>query len=128
MANLTISETLAARLQRVAEQEQRPVENVIEDMLDNYALLASIPPDVEDKVAYIAAMREVRPKIYAKARDYWRRTGNQERLALTDKELDEQFWVIDHEGIPRLKSEQGTVQLPPDPLEAFIGLFDSDVT
>jgi hypothetical protein len=62
------------------------------------------------------------------ARAYWEKVGDSERLALTDAELDAQFWLIDHEGIPRLKSEMGTVELPPDPLEAFIGLADSDAT
>jgi hypothetical protein len=37
---------------------------------------------------------EMRLKIYEKAREYWRRTGNQERLALTDRELDEQFRML----------------------------------
>jgi|GEM_PF-6416149 hypothetical protein len=72
--------------------------------------------------------REMRGKLYEIARDYWRTHDIQERLALTDHDLDEQFWLIDHEGIPRLLSEQGTIQLPPDPLEAILGIFDDDVT
>jgi len=35
-----------------------------------------------------------------------------ERLALTDAELDEQFWLFDAEDIPRLKSDQGKVEIP----------------
>lgn len=128
MANLQISEKLAERLQRFAEQEQRPVEAILESMIDYYAPISSIPDDVEDKTAYLAAMREVRPKIYAIAREYWQRTGDHERLALTDAELDQQFWLIDHEGIPRLKSEQDTVEIPPDPIDDLIGMIDSDVT
>jgi len=50
------------------------------------------------------------------------------RLALTDRELDEQFWLIDHDGIPRLKTEQNQVQLPPDALDAIIGIIDTDLT
>jgi hypothetical protein len=75
----------------------------------------AVPPYVEDKEAYRAAAREVRPKLYQIARRYWQSVGDDERLALTDEQLDEVFWLIDHEGIPRLKSEQGTVDLPPDP-------------
>ncbi len=131
MANLEISEKLAERLKRIAQRENRPVEAVIEKLLDSYGddvLLESVPPDIEDKAAYVAALREIRPKLYKKAREYWQQTGNHERLALTDEQLDEQFWLIDHEGIPRLKTERGTVQLPPDPLEAIVGIIDTDLT
>jgi len=38
------------------------------------------------------------------------------------------FWLIDHEGIPRFKSEKDSVHLPPDPLEKLIGVIDSDQT
>ncbi len=132
MANLMISEKLAERLQRLATRQQRPIEAILEEMMAKYEddpLLADVPDDVQDKAAYVKALREVRPKLYAMARDYWRRTGDQARLALTDEQLDEQFWVIDPDGVPRLKSDQGSIELPPDPLEAIVGLFaDSDLT
>src|SRR5258708_28197046 len=132
MANLIISEQLAERLQQISAHQQRPIENILEELVDKYeidALYADVPADIEDKEAYVAALREVRPKIYAIARDYWRRTGNRERLSLTDKQLDEQFWIIDPDGIPRLKSEIDTINLPADPLENVVGLFaDSDLT
>jgi len=62
-------------------------------------------------------------KVYEIVREYWQKHGDTDRLALTDEQLDEQFWLIDYEGIPRLKTEQGTITLPPDPLEALIGLL-----
>jgi len=62
------------------------------------------------------AVRQVRLRAYARARRYWQAAGDAERLALTDAELDEQFWLIDYEGVPRLKSEQGTIDIPPDSL------------
>lgn len=100
----------------------RPASSLTDEDID-------VPPDVEDKEAYRQAERALRPKLYRIARRYWAKVGDKERLALTDEELDKQFWLIDHEGIPRLKSEQGTIDLPPDPLDALIGLFsDSDVT
>ena len=57
-----------------------------------------------------------------------RKWTNQTRLALTDEALDEQFWLIDQDGIPRLKSEEGTIDLPPDSFDAIIGIFDDDIT
>jgi hypothetical protein len=135
MANLVIDEKLVQRLQEIAQRENRTVDAVLEALLDSYenghdeeALWEAAPPDIEDKAGYVAALNQLRPKLYEIAREYWRRIGDQERLALTDRELDRQFWLIDHEGIPRLKSEQGKVQLPPDPLEALIGLIDTDIT
>ena len=69
------------------------------------------------------------PKLYRIARRYWLKAGDTERLALTDEELDKVFWLIDHEGIPRLKSEKDSVDLPPDPLATLVNLFpDSKVT
>ncbi len=132
MANLIISEKLAERLQRLAAREQRPIEAILEEMMAQYEdepLLADVPDDVQDKVAYVKALREVRPKLYAIAREYWQRVGDEARLALTDEQLDEQFWVIDPDGVPRLKSDQGSVELPPNPLEAIVGQFaNSELT
>jgi hypothetical protein len=130
MANLIISEQLAERLQRLAARQQRPIDAILEEMMARYEDdLADAPADVHDKAAYVEALREVRPKLYAIAREYWQKVGDKERLALTDEQLDEQFWLIDPDGVPRLKSEQGSIQLPPDPLEEIVGLFaDSDLT
>jgi hypothetical protein len=132
MANLVISDELAERLRQLAARQRRPLEEILQEMMTQYEhdpLLVEVPESVQDKAAYLRALREVRPKIYAIARNYWRRVGDPERLALTDEQLDEQFWVIDPYGVPRLKSEQDTVQLPPDPLDEIVGLFaDSDLT
>lgn len=128
MAELVIGEPLAKRLRELARREQRPVEDVLEDILDRYAPTPPAPQVPEDEAAAEQeALAVLRPKLYRMAREYWRRVGDEERLALTDEELDEQFWLIDHEGIPRLKSEQGQVELPPDPLEAIDGIFDDDI-
>lgn len=125
MTDLTIRGKTAERLQDIAQRENRPVEAVIEALLNRYETSADDTEGSEGESWH----REFRSKLYKKARDYWQRTDNRERLALTDDQLDEQFWLIDHEGIPRLKSDQGTVDLPSDPLEAIDGLFaDSDLT
>ena len=125
MADLTIRGKTAERLQDIAQREHRPVEAVIEALLNRYETSV----DDTDTSQGESWHQEFRAKLYKKARDYWERTGNRERLVLTDDQLDDQFWLIDHEGIPRLKSEQGSVDLPSDPLEAIDGLFaDSDLT
>lgn len=117
MSNLEISNELAARLKMIAARENRPVEAVVEEMVRLYDA-----PLTEDE-------KRTRRKIYALARKYWQQHDNAERLALTDVQLDEQFWLIDHEGIPRLKSEIGTIELPPDPLEDLVDFFtESDLT
>jgi hypothetical protein len=126
MASLEISEKLAERLKQIAARQQRPVEMVLEELIDKYddPLYDAVPEDIEDKESYVKALHVVRPKLYAIAREYWQKVGDQARLALTDKELDEQFWLIDPSGIPRLKTEQGTIELPTDPLDAIIGLIE----
>jgi hypothetical protein len=142
MVDLTISGEVAEKLREIARQENRPVEEVLETMVERYQPTEvpagpadediEVPPDIknaEDIEAYRAAERAIRPKLYRIARRYWERVGDNERLAMTDAELDKQFWLIDHEGIPRFKSEKDRVQLPPDPLEAIVGLFaDSEIT
>jgi len=135
MATLTINQKLAERLQEIARRENRPVEDIIESWVDRYAPTSAgpadndieVPPDITDeqqKAAYRAAIRQMRPKLYAKAREYWRKVGDTERLKLTDAELDQQFWLIDQDGVPRRKSEKDTVMLPPDPLELLIGVVE----
>jgi hypothetical protein len=59
-------------------------------------------------------LREYRLKMYSRARQYWESVGDRARLALTDADLDEQFWLFDGEGIPRLKSEQNMLVIPPN--------------
>jgi hypothetical protein len=136
MADLPISQELAEQLYEIARQEHRSVEELLASMLTQYKVSEpqthggpsdediDVPDDIQDKEAYRTAIRQMRPKLYEIARRYWRSVGDQERLALTDEQLDQQFWLIDADGVPRLKSEKGSVTLPPDPLEALIGLID----
>jgi hypothetical protein len=131
MVDLTVSNELAEKLREIARRENRPLEAVLASMVEQYRAMVSsadeaitVPPDVQDKAVYRAAVREMRPKLYRLAREYWQRIGDKERLALTDEDLDEQFWLIDPQGVPRLKSDQGKVEIPADPLEDLIGLID----
>ena len=133
MTDLVIPPPLAEKLRTIAEREHRPVADVIETMIHKYDAppSESLPPlpTLGEILAEMdppqqALYREFRQKLYVIAREYWQRTGNQERLALTDGQLDDQFWLIDHEDIPRLKSEYGTITLPHDPIDDILGIID----
>jgi hypothetical protein len=105
--------TLAAQLQSLAAQEHRTVTEVLSTMLTQYRPLphpASNLPSSEELA------RRVRLNAYREARAYWEQVGDTARAALTDAEMDEVFWIIDGDGIPRLKSEQDQVTLPPNSL------------
>jgi hypothetical protein len=102
----------------------RPRDSLTDDLID-------VPDDITDPAeqeAYREAARRVRPKIYQIAREYWEKVGDHERLALSDEDLDQVFWLIDHERIPRFLHEKGQIVLPPDPLEGLIGAIDTDQT
>ncbi|MBX3084395.1 MAG: hypothetical protein KF716_22350 [Anaerolineae bacterium] len=101
MANLVINEQLLARLQQLAARQNRPIEAILDEMLTQF----EDDPPLKSRTAYMA-------KLYAYARAYWQRVNDTERLLLTDEQLDEQFWCIDPEGIPRLKSDRDEFHLP----------------
>lgn len=107
---------LVERLQAIAARENRSVEDILKTFIERYPVPAP-PPNAQE---IEASLRRLRQKAYAKARAYWQSVGNTERLALTDAELDEQFWLFDGEGIPRLKSEQGTIEAIPGSAHALI--------
>lgn len=91
-------EELVRQLQALAEQQQRPIEEVLKSLLDDSVLeFSTVDEDRERRI------RELKRKAYADARRYWEVTKNLERLQLTDGELDEQ-------GVPRLKSEHQSEQ------------------
>jgi hypothetical protein len=104
---------IARQLQQIAEKEQRPVEDVLKSMIAQYPTGAdseNIRPEKSE------AVKRVRRKAYAKARQYWQSVGDTTKAALTDDELDEQFGRFDEEGIPRLKSELKSLEPPPGSL------------
>lgn len=130
MTDQIFREDLLDKLREFARIENRPVDAVLESMIEQYSPqpVPAAPDSEDDDPVFQAQYREFRRKVYQIAREYWQSVGDTERLALTDAQLDEQFWLIDHKGIPRLKSEEGTIDLPPDPLEAIMGIFDDDIT
>jgi hypothetical protein len=131
-----LDEDFASMLREIAEQREvdiytallQLIEEEFADIKAKSPNLASRPiadedieipeflTDEESREAYRVADRELRPKLYQMAREYWGEVGDAERLALTDEELDKQFWLFDNDGIPRLKSDQGKVELLPNPL------------
>ncbi len=103
---------LAQHLQRIARQEHRSVRAVLASMVAQYQ-----PQKQRDNLPDADALaRQVRLAAYQEAREYWHESGDSARAALTDEQLDEQFWLFDQEGIPRLKTEQNKVQIPDNSL------------
>ncbi|MBZ0310665.1 MAG: hypothetical protein K8I82_31695 [Anaerolineae bacterium] len=129
MVAIQVSESTYQKLRERAEKVGRTIEDVILDSLTfpTPQELAAIEQHIREVLT--SPDSETRQKLYALCRRYWLAHHDYERLKLTDAELDEQFWLIDPQGIPRLKSEQGQIEIPPDPLEEFLGLFsDSEIT
>lgn len=114
MAEITISDELARGLRDLAQRQNRTVEEFLADVVERAA--PQRPARIEDDPRYQAAEKKLRPRYYERARRYWAEVGDSERLSLTDEQLDEQFWLFDQDGIPRLKSDQGKVAIAPDPL------------
>jgi hypothetical protein len=106
-------EQLAKELQKIAEREHRPVEDVLKSMVAHYPAESEA---LEVKSEPSVAVKRVRRKAYAKARTYWQSVGDTVKAGLTDAELDEQFGAFDEEGIPRLKSELKSLEPPPGSL------------
>lgn len=107
MAALRISETLARKLEAIAERWHQSLEEMLESVVDQYPTTDEPLPThlthFEDDPCYLAAKRAIAPRLYARARAYCTEVGDQRRLALTDEELDEQFVRFDAEGAPLLK-------------------------
>lgn len=111
MAELLIrNEDIARRVLNLAARKNQSVEELLDTLLTS---LEHAPPRPERHVDVDADIKRYRRKIYAEARAYWERVGDAERLGLTDDDLDEQFYLIDGDGVPRLKSETHLVEILP---------------
>jgi plasmid stability protein len=111
---MMIPDDLAERLRAIAEREHRSPEDALRSVLTYYE--AHTQPAVAQNADVQAALLRMRPKLYERARRYWQQTGDAERLKLTDEQLDEQFWLFDEQGVPRLKSDQAAIPVQNDPL------------
>lgn len=112
-------EQVIRQLQKIADVEKRPVEAILKSLLQDYVTEDATKGDDANSDTVTSttsakddALRQYLIKMYAKARRYWQTIGDSARLALTDADLDEQFWLFDADGIPRLKSDQDTVEIP----------------
>jgi hypothetical protein len=120
MSDMTLPDNLAVQLAEIARREQRSPEEVLEAMFAQYQRGAV---STATSSAQGEEIQELRRRFYTRARDYWRSVNNEQRLALTDEQLDEQFWLFDQDDIPRLKSDEGQFELLPNPLLRFDGLL-----
>lgn len=114
MADYTLPNHLGRQLDELAQRLNRSRDELLQEWLDEQQAKAD-----QEETLRLSIVR----KLYPLAREYWRRVGDQKRLALTDEQLDQQFWLIDHEGIPRLKEDEGMFELPRDPLDDLIGII-----
>jgi hypothetical protein len=102
-------EQLARQIQQIAERENRPVEEVLKAMVERYPTEKT---NGNDRPNRSEAVKRIRRKAYAKAREYWQHNGDSTKAAMSDDQLDEQFGAFDEEGIPRLLSELPSSEPP----------------
>jgi len=117
MTTIILPDDLVSELEAIARQENRTPKDVLRAIFAQYRAASATNP---------GSVREVQLLTYARARRYWQSVGNQKRLALTDDQLDQQFWLFDQDGIPRLKSDEGQVEILPGPWAGFVGLLDDE--
>jgi hypothetical protein len=110
MADLSLRNDLVQRLRAVARRENRPIDEVVGTLLNRYAAEATSQPAQADELGQDIL------RIYDRARRYWQ-SVNDPRQHLSNDELDQQFWLIDPNGIPHLKAEQPNLTLPAVSLE-----------
>lgn len=141
MTDLVIHEPLASSIRQLAERERVSPEVLVEQLIQTHpsngtaaqpdltSPLYTPTPEQLREMPIEEAEKHIRRKIFRIARRYWLKHRDTEKASLTDEQLELDFWLIDHEGIPRFNWEKDTVKLPPDPMDALIGLFDdSDIT
>ncbi len=122
MAEINLRHDLVRRLEALAEQEHRPIDEVLDSVLDQYTPSSAVASDEADSATLL---RQDRQRIYERARRYWRKV-NDDRQYLTDDELHDQFLLFDREGIPHLKSDQGSFESHPSPLKKMLEIMEAD--
>lgn len=109
MADIIISGELAQQLQALAAQKHSTVEEVLAGVIAQEQASSPANEKIENDPRYQEVLQRLRPGLYKRARQYWQQVGDQARLGLTDGELDERFWLIDSDGIPRLKGDEAHI-------------------
>lgn len=115
MADLTLSAALIKQLEETARRENRSVESLIASLLSEH----ETQQPSRDSTDRQNALRESRFRLYDVARRFWKKADDSHQY-MTNDELEEQFWLFDQNGIPRLKSEQGTIDVPESPLQSIL--------
>lgn len=115
MADQVIRPDLMEKLQEIARREKRPLDDLVEAMISHYPLV-NAAQTVKAEGDQQSVLREQRLRTYERARRYWRNVGNMDRAELTDEDLDTLFWLFDSDGIPRLRLDQNSVNIPDNSL------------
>jgi hypothetical protein len=126
MMILELRDDLVAWMQQIAQRESRTLDEVVEGTLacyDEPTLLLKLNPTAENP----KSVRDVELRLYERARAYWQAHGDP-RQHLSDEALDEQFWLFDDDGIPRLKSEQRTIAVTPNLADSISERLAADVS
>lgn len=130
---MEIPAEIIRKLEEYARLENRTPLEVLDAIVERYT--PQPPPAPVDPVRQAEELRQVRRRLYDRARRYWQEHDDP-RASMTNAELDEQFWLFDYEGVPRLKSEQATLDLPPSSLDIILedaenidlGIIETDIT
>ncbi len=110
---------LVARLEIIAAQESRSIEDLLKIMIDIYSLTQTssqertMPPAWDQQPAPLQAVLH---KAYEKARHYWVEHGEMTKAALTDQEMYEQFGCFDKADVLQLRSELDSLAPQPGSL------------
>lgn len=92
-------EQITKRLEEISVLEQRPIDEIVKSLLEQYQ------PHLSPALNAQPTIQLIRQKAYTKARRYWHEVGDAGKAGLTDVEMDAQFGCFDENDIPRLKSE-----------------------
>jgi len=107
MGQLVVNPDIARRIEEIARRENKTVDEALAALLDQYR--PATPPDLPDSEELA---RRAWRKLYDKARRMWREAGDETRAALTDEQMQDDFWGFDVDGIPRLNDDPGTDVIP----------------
>ncbi|MHB8627625.1 MAG: hypothetical protein ACYDBJ_10530 [Aggregatilineales bacterium] len=107
---------LIEQLEEIARQEHRSVDDLLASMIGRYRSSAGSTGKINIADDIDTQIRQDRLRTYERARSYWRSIGDMKRSALTDTQLDEQFWLIGPDGVPRLQADRTSMMTPFNPL------------
>ncbi len=125
MAQVIIKGELADQLYSLADQRGQSVETVLTELLHDQAG-ASHAGMVTTPQAQEALLKADRLRMYERARRFWRSAGDEARAALSDDELETEFWLFDPDGVPRLKVDMAYLTFPLTPMQRLAQTIEAD--